>query len=117
MSTVKNILKLGAVFAVTAMLVACGSGPSEADVRKAFNATIAEQKALLDGGLGSDMQKMLGEMLPEMKFVALQGCESAKDGVYMCDVEMQITLLGQTETLVDAVPMQKNKAGDWELTH
>lgn len=115
MNAVKNIAKLGLGLAITAALTACGSGPSESDVRKAFDSALAEQKALIDDSLGADVQKMLAGIMPEIEIISVKDCEPAEDDMYVCQVEAKISAAGQTATTVEPVPLQKDKSGQWQI--
>lgn len=115
MNAVKNVAKLGLGLALTAALTACGSGPSESDVRKAFDTTLAEQKALIDDSLGPDVQKMLAGIMPEIEIISVKDCKPAEDDIYVCDVEAKISAAGKSATTVEAVPLQKNTSGQWQI--
>jgi len=104
--------------AMTAGLAACGGAPSEAEVRQVLQEQIKQDLDKVTGMIdaeNSDLNAMLSSMMPKIENIALQGCESEVDSVYLCSVEATVTMMGQEKKNIEAVRFKKNKAGEWTI--
>lgn len=91
----KSVKLLSATVALLT-LAACGGEPSESDIKTAFNKQVqAEAKAMQQfaGTAGADMAK---SMMPEVKSMKKIGCKEDGEKAYKCDVEMEVTQMGNT---------------------
>ena len=117
MKAVTGLAKLGTVLGMAAVLSACGGAPSESDVRKAFEASMAEQKALLSdmGGVGADLEKMLENMMPKIEILSVKDCKEADAAAYTCNVEAKVSVGENTTTNTEKLTLRKNDSGDWTV--
>ena len=91
-------------------LSACGGAPSEDDIKTAIDKQMqAEAKAMLAmaGKQGAEMAK---DFMPSIKSVKKIGCKEDGDKAYKCDVEMEVTQMGNTNKGV--APMRFVKGSD-----
>ncbi|NLJ92781.1 MAG: hypothetical protein GX324_06975 [Aeromonadales bacterium] len=117
MKGVKNIIKLGWVFGLVALLSACGGAPSDAQVRKALEEKIQSdlQKISDMPSLeGSGFEEMANSMMPQVENLSPQGCEAADNDVYNCTVEATITVMGMEQTTTEVFRFKK-QSGKWEV--
>jgi len=93
-------------------MLGCSSGPSESDIRAAFEAQIDEAARAAEGFAGkgtADRFKV------EIHSVEKLGCNASGDGAYLCDVKVDATapLMGRTS---QASTVRLRKTGDgWVL--
>lgn len=76
-------------------MLGCSSGPSESDIRSAFDAQIDEAARAAEGFAGkgaADLFKV------EIHSVEKLGCNASGDGAYLCDVKVDSTapVVGRT---------------------
>ena len=96
-------------------LSACGGAPSEGDIQSAF----ARQAKLQEEAWGK-MDKQFAEGMrnatPATKNVKKIGCKEDGDKAYKCDVEMEVTFMGNTTK--GAAPIRFVKGSDgWTLSN
>ncbi|WP_205340942.1 hypothetical protein [Denitrificimonas caeni] len=118
MNVVKGWARWTVLVAMAAGLAACGGAPSEAEVRQVLQEQIKHDLDKVTGMIDaedSDLNTMLASMMPKIENIALQGCESEADSVYLCSVEATVTMLGQEKTNIEAVRFKKNKQGEWTM--
>ena len=104
---------LQSFFATGALLVlaACGGSPSEGDIKLALEKQMgADTKAMaqIGGKQGADMMKGL---LPEIKSVKKIGCKEDGEKAYKCDVEMEVTQMGNTNKGIAPIRFVKGSDG------
>lgn len=91
--------------AMAGVLAGCSSEPSEADIRKAYEAKFAEAVKLAGGGLG----------VPKLHGLKKLACaKSEGTSGYHCDVEMDVEMLGMRQKNAGNVRLVKGDAG-WIL--
>lgn len=88
--------------ALAGLLTGCSSEPSEADIRKAYEAKFAEAVKLAGGGLG--VPKLHG-----LKKLACAKSEGAAG--YHCDVELDVEVLRMRQKSAGSVRLVKGDAG------
>lgn len=118
MQTVKYVTKSGLVFALAAMLSACGGAPSDAEVSQALAAQMQQDLkhvSSIPGLAGSRFEAMAASMLPKIDNISPQGCEAAEHDIYNCTVETTITVMGIQQTSMQDFRFKQNKAGEWRL--
>ena len=97
----------GALF----VLAACGGAPSEADIQSALEKQMgADVKAMekMGGQQGANMAK---NFLPEIKSVKKIGCKEDGEKAYKCDVEMEVTQMGNTNKGIAPIRFVKGSDG------
>lgn len=94
----RKILRALAGAAASIALTACGGAPSDSDIKKAIEKQSAEE------------EKVLGDLLPSVKFVKKIGCNEDGENAFKCDVEVEVTQLGKTNNGV--VPMRFTKGSN-----
>ena len=118
MKAVTNVAKLGLVLGLAAVLTACGGAPSDAEVRKAVEAKILQERKQVSGMtglLGSDFEDMAESMMPKINDISPQGCEAADKDIYNCTVESTMTVMGIEQTIMQDFSFKKNKNGEWKI--
>ena len=94
------------------LLTACGGAPSDADIKSALEkATAMSAKAVAQ----FDVMGIAKSMQPEFKNIKKIGCKEDGEKAYKCDVEYEVTQLGNTSK--QTMPMRFVKGSDgWALT-
>lgn len=85
-----------AALASALLLAACGSAPSEDDMRAAMDRQMQAQvegAGKLFGHTGAGLMK---DMMPEVQSLKKVGCKADGDNAYLCDVELGVKQLGIT---------------------
>lgn len=77
-----------------ALLVGCGSGPSESDIDRVVKASLAQERAAAERFAGTSG----AGLFPTVHAVKKLGCKEASTSVYSCDVELDVTPPGGTRT-------------------
>lgn len=99
-------------FATGALLVlaACGGSPSDGDIKTAIEKQMgADIKAMEQFG-GNQTASIIKNLTPEIKSVKKVGCKEDGDKAYKCDVEMEVTHMGNTNKAI--APVRFVKASD-----
>lgn len=93
------------------MLSACGGAPSEGDIKTALEKQMgAETKAMEKFG-GKEVANMAKSYLPEIKSVKKIGCKEDGEKAYKCDVEMEVTQMGNTNKGIAPIRFVKGSDG------
>ena len=95
----RKILRALAGAAASIALTACGGAPSDSDIKKAIEKQSAEE------------EKVLGDLLPSVKFVKKIGCNEDGENAFKCDVEVEVTQLGKTNNGVAPMRFTKGSNG------
>ena len=95
------------------LLTACGGAPSEGDIKSAIDRSMADTvKTLAQFGTNSNITK---SVVPEIKNVKKIGCKEDGEKAYKCDVELEVSLHGNTTRSI--APMRFVKGSDgWIAT-
>lgn len=103
---VKTAIVAGSFF----LLTACSGEPSDSDIKNAVTRQMqAEADAVKKFG-GSQAAGMMKDMMPDIKSVKKIGCKADGDKAYKCDVELEVTQMGNTNKGV--APMRFVKGSD-----
>jgi hypothetical protein len=93
------------------LLAACGGEPSEADIKSAFEKQIAAESKAMDQFGGKGMADQLKGLIPEVKIIKKIGCKEDGENAYKCDVEMEVTQMGNTNKGIAPVRFVKGSDG------
>lgn len=93
------------------LLAACGGEPSEADIKSVFEKQIAAEAKTMEqiGGKGT-ADRMKG-LMGEVKIIKKIGCKADGENAYKCDVEMEVTRMGNTNKGIAPVRFVKGSDG------
>ncbi|OQW86024.1 MAG: hypothetical protein BWK72_19080 [Rhodoferax ferrireducens] len=93
------------------MLSACGGAPSEGDIKTAIEKQMtAEAKGMAQMG-GKQASDMMKNLLPEIKSVKKIGCKEDGEKAYKCDVEMEVSQMGNTNKGIAPIRFVKGSDG------
>lgn len=109
MYKLEKISKIAIGCGVLLILTACGGGPSEGDMLAAIakeSSGLAKAAGRPDDGAG---------MIPKLNSVKKIGCKEDGDNAYKCDVELEVTRMGQTGKAITSVRFVKGSDG-WGVT-
>lgn len=116
MKAITGLAKLGTVLGMAAVLSACGGdGPSASDVRKAIEATQAEQMETLSDMVGKDAAKKMAESAPNVKIASVKDCKEADEGAYICSVEAKVSMGKDSVTKTENMKLRKDDSGKWAI--
>ena len=101
--------RLAAALFLCAGLAACGSEPSEGEMRAAVDRQVADQAKALEAFVGKS-QASKG-LAPEIKSLRKIGCKPDGEKAYACDVEVEVSHLGSTIKAVRPVRFVKGGEG------
>lgn len=94
------------------LLTACGGAPSEGDIKSALEKSRADSlKSMAQFG-NSEMVK---SMLPEFKNIRKIGCKEDGEKAYKCDVELEVSVGGNTNKGIAPLRLVKGSDG-WMAT-
>ena len=115
MNFTKKPLQLLLITGVLLALTACGGAPSDGDIKASIEKQMeADSKAMEQFG-GKQATNMAKNLLPEIKSIKKIGCKEDGDKAYKCDVEMEVTQMGNTNKGI--APFRFVKASDgWVVT-
>jgi hypothetical protein len=92
-------------------LAACGGAPSEGEIRAAIEKQMeVDAKAMAQMG-GKQVADMVKGLLPEIKSVKKIGCKEDGEKAYKCDVEMEVTRMGNTNKGIAPIRFVKGSDG------
>ena len=96
-------------------LSACSSAPSEAEMRAALDKQLKAEMTVMEGVVGKKAMDMSKGMTPEIKSFRKIGCKEDGEKAYRCDVEVEVSQLGNTSKR--AQPMRFVKGADgWAVS-
>lgn len=116
----KKVTTMTCAFGVSALLAGCDGGPSEADIKTAFQkeSQAAEQQASAMAGSNAIAREAATAFLPKFHDVKKLGCskDSGSSEAYVCDVELTVSIGGsQPKTNTAQVRFVKGSNG-WTPT-
>jgi hypothetical protein len=93
-------------------LSGCGGEPSEGDLREALEQQIAQASAnpfaqMAAGAMGGDKDAKLVDIHDLNKL----GCKEDGDNAYVCDIEVDVSVMGARQQSASRVRMVRGKEG------